>query len=142
MKTTLLLLFACVTMSAQITTMGTELKEPTLVSNGKNLGLEVSYLNTEEGKYYTFMYQNRERVAFIDFRSISFFASDSELETFYADVKGLLETEKEKAYTLNEANVIVKPIGKYLYFFVSKPGETDSMFFITEKNLKKAFGKA
>ena len=141
MKTTLLLLFACVTLSAQITTMGTELKEPTVISNGKNLGLEVSYYKTEKGKYYNLTYRNRDHMSFIDFRSISFFASDSEVEILYADVKGLFDSQKEKAYTLNDADVIIRPNGNKLYFFVSKPGETDSMFFINEKNLAKAFGK-
>lgn len=139
MKTTLLLLLTCVSLSAQITTTGTTLNKPEIISTTNILQYELAKYGENR---YILSYRNADYQSIDDNRQISFEASNEEIETLYNDLVSTIGTTTDKTYQLNKHTLIVSPKKKGLYFFVYSDYETDSMFFISKKNLSKLFGKS
>lgn len=139
MKKLVLLLF-CVSAGAQINTAGEEIPTPVTLSNGKHLGLEITYIDEGEKNTYVFQYRNAEYMHIHDFRTVGFVASEDEIMNLYNEWDSLYDSMEEKRYEIGSAVVTAFPEKKVIYFFVDQPGETRSFFGLSRKNMAKAFG--
>lgn len=135
---TLLLLLVCVSLSAQITTTGTDLSKPEIISTTDILQYELAKY---EDNYYVLSFRNGDYRSFIDTRTIGFKATEEEVDSLYKDLENTIGTDLDKTYQLNNHRLVVTPKKKGLYVFVYSDSETDSMFFISKKDLSKLFGK-
>jgi hypothetical protein len=126
-----------------------ETKKSVLVGKVAPLGAfkeELSYVETDNGLLYTLAYNDMKFTAITNTKSISFYASNSEVETLYVDMKNQFEKEVGNSYDLKlgEADVRVER-SKYLgvpilTIYVIKNG-VQSFFYLTKKETDKLFGK-
>ncbi len=126
-----------------------ETKKSVLVGKVAPLGSfkeELSYVETDNGPLYTLAYNDMKFTATTNTKSISFYASNSEVETLYSDMKNQFEKEVGNSYDLKlgEADVRVER-SKYLgvpilTIYVIKNG-VQSFFYLTKKETDKLFGK-
>jgi hypothetical protein len=126
-----------------------ETKKSVLVGKVAPLGSfkeELSYVETDNGPLYTLAYNDMKFTAITNTKSISFYASNSEVETLYGDMKNQFEKEVGNSYDLKlgEADVRVER-SKYLgvpilTIYVIKNG-VQSFFYLTKKETDKLFGK-
>ena len=141
-------LFLSILGSAQIG-QKVETKKAVLVGKVAPLGAfkeELSYVETDNGLLYTLAYNDMKFTAITNTKSISFYASNSEVETLYVDMRNQFEKEVGNSYDLKlgEADVRVER-SKYLgvpilTIYVIKNG-VQSFFYLTKKETDKLFGK-
>lgn len=137
-KLTLLLITFSFALNAQITTTGQALSKPEIISTTDILQYELARYGDDR---YILSYRNLEYKNISDHRQIPFKATNEELESLYNDLINTIGTSTDKTYTLNKHNLIVSPKKKSLFIFVTSETETDSYFYITQKNLERLFGK-
>ncbi len=145
---TLGLIFISLLGSAQIG-QKVESKKSVLVGKVAPLGAfkeELNYVETDNGLLYTLSYNDMKFTATTNTKSISFYATNSEVETLYAEMKNQFEKELGNSYDLKlgEADIRVER-SKYLgvpilTIYVIKNG-VQSFFYLTKKETDKLFGK-
>ncbi len=126
-----------------------ETKKSTIVGKVAPLGAfkeELSYVESENGLLYTLSYNDLKFTAITDIKSISFYATATDVESLYNDMKGQFDKEVGQSYDfkLGEADVRVER-SKYLgvpilTIYVIKNG-VQSFFYLTKKETDKLFGK-
>lgn len=139
MKTLLLFFAGILICNAQISA-GEELAELKTLSNGNRLGLEITYTESDAGNVYVMTYRNRKYFDLVDWGHISFTATPDELQSLYLEWDALYDSQKEKAYVLNDARITAFPKGEEIYFYVDRPAEAESFFIMKRRHLSKAFG--
>ena len=126
-----------------------ETKKSTIVGKVAPLGAfkeELSYVESENGLLYTLSYNDLKFTAITDIKSISFYATATDVESLYNDMKGQFDKEVGQSYDfkLGEADVRVER-SKYLgvpilTIYIIKNG-VQSFFYLTKKETDKLFGK-
>lgn len=107
---------------------------------------ELSYVETDNGLLYTLSYNDLKFTTITNIKSISFYATTTDVESLYNDMKGQFDKEVGQSYDfkLGEADVRVER-SKYLgvpilTIYVIKNG-VQSFFYLTKKETDKLFGK-
>jgi hypothetical protein len=126
-----------------------ETKKSTIVGKVAPLGAfkeELSYVESENGLLYTLSYNDLKFTTITNIKSISFYATTTDVESLYNDIKGQFDKEVGQSYDfkLGEADVRVER-SKYLgvpilTIYVVKNG-VQSFFYLTKKETDKLFGK-
>lgn len=93
-------------------------------------------------KNYILIYKNQEFAQISDMKSISFTATDEELEYLYQELKSMQSLESEKFLEIGNESIVVKPMSmKWINVYVNQASGLNGFFSLSPKQLDKLFGK-
>lgn len=98
-----------------------ETKKSTIVGKVAPLGAfkeELSYVESENGLLYTLSYNDLKFTAITDIKSISFYATATDVESLYNDMKGQFDKEVGQSYDFKLGKQILELRGLSIWGFL------------------------
>lgn len=99
----------------------------------------LSYTEEENGKLYILNYRNMEYQHLDTFESISFYATDEELDYLFNFLKDFNDKDG-KTLEIGKSQIFVKKMGKGIQI-VNLTNKTKGWFFLLPKEIERLFGK-
>ena len=142
----ILILFIFFTVNFTYSQIGTATKVKESITLGvanKMVGLPklVFVKSDDDKKYFNLSYYNLEYAAIKEIQTISFYATQEELDYLFNFFMSGFDSKDEQSIALGDDSIIITKVSSSIRVFVSHKNDIDGWFYLSKKQTERLFGK-